>query len=109
MLPKQMVNSIVKGTRKIVGNKLVSIVLYGSFARGDDEAESDIDLALFISSPLSREEDHALVAFFSDLWMDTDLFFSPLDIEQKKFDQWVNILPFYQNIKNEGIVLWKAA
>lgn len=31
------------------------------------------------------------------------------DIEKNMLNKWGDVLPFYKNIKEEGIVLWKAA
>lgn len=109
MLSDQIVREIVDGTRAALGDKLLSIVLYGSVARGDDGPESDVDIALLVRPELTPEERRAVLFFFSDLWMRTDLFFSPVDIDQNKYDDWVNIVPLYQNIKNEGVVLWNAS
>jgi hypothetical protein len=35
--------------------------------------------------------------------------FSVIDIDIDKFSTWETAMPFYQNVKKEGIVLWKAA
>jgi predicted nucleotidyltransferase len=39
---------ISKKLRKKFGNKIVKIILFGSYARGDYSAESDIDLLLVV-------------------------------------------------------------
>lgn len=43
---KEMFDRLVKGLRDIYGDKLVSILLYGSFARKTNTKESDIDIAV---------------------------------------------------------------
>lgn len=35
--------------------------------------------------------------------------FSIVDIREDNMKKWERVLPFYQNIRKEGIVLWKAA
>ena len=38
-----------------------------------------------------------------------DKVFSVIDIEDETIKKWENVVPFYQNVRKEGIVLWKAA
>ena len=38
-----------------------------------------------------------------------DKVFSIIDIQEKNMEKWGSVLPFYQNVQKEGIVLWKAA
>jgi hypothetical protein len=38
-----------------------------------------------------------------------DKVFSVIDIDIDKFSTWETAMPFYRNVKKEGIVLWKAA
>ena len=35
--------------------------------------------------------------------------FSIVDIQESDMNKWEKVLPFYQNIRKEGIILWKAA
>lgn len=34
--------------------------------------------------------------------------FSIVDILERNMKKWENVLPYYQNVKKERIVLWKA-
>ena len=38
-----------------------------------------------------------------------DRVFSIIDIKESNIQKWGDSLPFYRNVKKEGIVLWKAA
>lgn len=38
-----------------------------------------------------------------------DKVFSIIGIQEKNMEKWGSVLPFYQNVQKEGIVLWKAA
>ena len=38
-----------------------------------------------------------------------DRVFSVIDIDVREFDKWKTLSPFYRNVNQEGIVLWKAA
>lgn len=44
-----------------------------------------------------------------DLELEYDKVLSVLLIDYDKFTEWENVMPFYKNVKKEGIVLWPAA
>ncbi len=44
-----------------------------------------------------------------DLELEYDKVLSVLLIDYNKFTEWENVMPFYKNVKKEGIVLWPAA
>ena len=44
-----------------------------------------------------------------DMNLKYDKVFSVIDVNVHKFDKWAAVLPFYQNVDREGIVLWTAA
>ena len=51
---EDLLKKVVDGVRRCFGKNLVSVVLYGSLARGEVKKDSDIDL-LIISEDLPRE------------------------------------------------------
>lgn len=100
---------LVTGLVKIYGNLLVSIVLYGSVARGTDTEESDVDIAILLESGETREMKEKMIDLVVDLELEFDMVLSVLRIDYQKFRVWEDVMPFYKNVKKEGIVLWKAA
>lgn len=109
MLPDGMSSDLIRAMLEIFGERLLSVVLYGSVARGEQTEESDIDIAIFLREPLCKEEKRKMLSALVDLDWKYDRMLSVNDIEQAAFDQWADVLPYYRNIKKEGIVLWKAA
>ncbi|MBR3560578.1 MAG: nucleotidyltransferase domain-containing protein [Oscillospiraceae bacterium] len=109
MLSNQISTEITDAMRSVFGKQLLSVVLYGSAARGENTPESDVDLALFLSAPMTPAQLDEMATWFAEAGLKHDLVFSPIDIEQSMFDKWVEAMPFYQNIRKEGVVLWKAA
>ena len=89
-----ILSRIYKNTHSIVGNPLIDVILFGSYARGDYDEESDIDIALIVD--LAREE---LKQF------DNDVLVSVVSIPAKEFEYWKNDLPFYRNVDTEGVRL----
>ena len=108
-MDKQMVDELVAGLLKIVDGQLVSVILYGSVARGTASSESDIDVALLIKGSLSSVTENELSDFIVDMNLKYDKVFSVIDIDIDNYEKWKAVTPFYKNVKQDGIVLWKAA
>ena len=93
----------------IYGDALERVVLYGSYARGDETEESDVDIALI----LKDDEDSRMHDEMTDLVVDYELesntVLSVITIEKSNYMEWRKVLPFYKNLDKEGIILWKAA
>ena len=102
-------SEFVAGILKIIENRLVKIVLYGSVARGKDTEGSDIDIALVMHGKLDEDTEDRLSDFVVDMNLKYDKVFSVIDIDADHFRTWMEVLPFYQSVEKEGIVLWKAA
>jgi predicted nucleotidyltransferase len=89
--------------------QVVSIILYGSVARGTNTEDSDVDVALLVKGKLNPATEDRLSDFIVDMDLKYDKVFSVINIDIDKFLTWETSMPFYQNMKKEGIVLWKAA
>ena len=82
MFTKVMKEELIAGLLKIFGNNISMIILYGSVARNEYTDESDIDIAIILKNEIDNKSN---------------------------IQKWGDSLPFYRNVKKEGIVLWKAA
>ena len=104
-----MQEELVEGIKNILEDNLISIVLYGSVARGTATEESDIDIAIIAKHEFDIELRDKVVELAVDIDLKYDTVLSIVDIDYKKYLEWQDIMPFYKNIKKEGIVLWNAA
>ena len=93
----------------VLGNRVKRIILYGSYARGDFNKNSDIDI--MILTDLSDEEiieyrdKISNIAFDIEFDNEFDIMISPLVKNIDKFNYWQQALPFYMNVEKEGVVL----
>lgn len=109
MISEEMRTEIIDGLMQILANKVYSIILYGSFARGDHKPDSDIDIAVVLYSNMENGEKSEFLHWNAELDLKYGKVFSIVDINKSQIDQWGKVLPFYKNIQNEGVILWKAA
>lgn len=100
---------LVEGLKDLLNERLISIILYGSVARGTDTNESDVDIAIIVKDAKSQSIQDILIDFTLDLDLKYDKVFSVIDIDYDEFIKWEDILPFYKNVKKDGVVLWKVA
>lgn len=104
-----MFEELIRGLTNIFADDILMIILYGSVARKEETPESDIDVAIIIKKQMDEETRKKFISWSAEMDLKFDRIFSIIDIEKDKLDKWGNALPFYKNIKEEGIVLWKAA
>lgn len=90
---------------EVYAESLVDIYLYGSYARGDNTKDSDIDLVAIVRG--SREEVQKPLEKIwdtsSDLGLEYDIVVSPKVIPYNEFIEYQDILPYYRNIVQEGV------
>ena len=98
----------VDETKKIYADNLKSVILYGSVARGDAREDSDVDIAILVNSDEEGMYDKILDVVV-DIELKHNIVISVVLIEKDRFNQWCGVLPFYKNIKKEGISLWTTA
>lgn len=108
-MDRKILNELVNGILNIMKPSVVQIVLYGSVARGTHTEDSDVDVALLIKDALNQEIEELLSDFIVNMNLKYDKVFSVIDIDYDNFCKWKKVSPFYQNVTQEGIVLWKAA
>ena len=88
--------------RRACGDRMRGIVLYGSRARGDASADSDVDMLVLLAGPIHLWEDIRLVTealYPLQLRIETPLEALPVDADA--YDAADRSL--YRNAKREGI------
>ena len=82
------------------------IILFGSKARGDHDAFSDIDLLLVTTEPLHWKDEKAIVEILFDIGMSHDVIFSPLFASKEEWNGGLfTQFPIYSEILRDGGVL----
>lgn len=89
----------------VYGSQIVRILLYGSYARGDNQADSDIDIVAIVHGERSHLQKDLKKIWdkSSDLELEYGTIISPTVIPFDEYEKYKNDLPYYRNIENEGV------
>jgi predicted nucleotidyltransferase len=99
-------------------DQLQRLILFGSQARGDATAGSDIDVLVVVSwgeerlpggfyaAPFSDPRWQAIVDMASDISLEFGVYISPLVISEHRFQEWS---PLIKRVKEEGIEIWRKS
>lgn len=96
--------------KDLFGDKLCSIILFGSYARGDYNDESDIDLFVLVDMETTELAKYRseVSKFSSRLGLEYDILMSVKLQDKATFDTWESVLPFFINLKKEGVQVYAA-
>lgn len=109
MLPDDVKEEVVQGLTDIFQKNISMIILYGSVARGEATDESDIDIAIILKDEMDAQTKKRFIGWAADMDIRYERVFSIVDIREENMAKWGRVLPFYQNIRREGVVLWRPA
>lgn len=88
-------------------DKVWSVTLYGSQARGEAGPDSDIDLLVVVYQDLPPLR-QALIDLAWQVQFEHNVVISDIICSLNQFQQLqAGRFPYYQNIEQEGILLWK--
>ena len=106
---KKVIEEFTEKTTQLIGNHLKKIILYGSYARGDFNKNSDIDIMI-----LTDFTDKEIVEYRSkivhiayDIEYDNDFDITIFQLVKNvdKYNERINVIPFYINVKEEGVII----
>jgi len=98
---------VYRAAKDTLGDSLDRVILFGSYARGDYDDESDIDF--LIIARIAQEEANArrrdIRKHIPGIDLEYDLTVSLHVTCTEIFNRFQNVLPFYQNVLREGVQL----
>ena len=106
----EMLKQYVEDVHKLYGNQLKTIILYGSYARGDFRPDSDIDIMILVDleDEEIKEKGRSLSDVTFEYNFDNDVVIMPIVKNTDHFNRWLRAYPFYYNVRKEGIELYAA-
>ena len=104
---KSITDRMRVGVEKIFPGQKVEMILFGSYARGDYEEGSDIDLMILVDS--SRAEiagkNWEVGDAAAEILCDHGILVSPI-VENREYFRSNTKLPFFRSIQQEGVQLY---
>lgn len=97
----------VREFENLFKDSLKSVILYGSYARGDFDDESDIDIVALVDVERAMIGSYfnAIAKFSSQIDLEHGVMLSPTVVPYEEFSNFGDDLPYYANIKREGVIL----
>lgn len=96
-----------RAVKDILGNSYVKMVIYGSYARGDYQKDSDLDI--LILADVKPEEISKYSGKIYDLSYDLgeeyDVEINPVIQSRFVYEYWKQVYPFFMNIDREGVAV----
>lgn len=101
---KRQKKKLVIYYRSVYGDSIDTIILYGSYARGDYSDDSDIDITAIVRGNRVelQKKLKKMWDFSTEVGLAYDVIVSPTVIPYDEFEQYKEKLPYYRNIVKEG-------
>lgn len=107
-MPEKVQNILylfAKDMQKIFRTDLFQVLVYGSYARGDYTETSDIDVMILVKTKAAniRSYLNAVSDCAFEYLMKYRVDISPIVKNIEQFQYWEECLPYYHNVRKEGI------
>lgn len=102
---KPIATEFKRELKRLYGNQLAGLLLFGSYARGDHNEDSDVDFAIILKNPATRTTDEIvrLVPLSTALSIKYGIIVSTLPVSEQKLN--CSMQGIYQEIRKEGVWL----
>jgi predicted nucleotidyltransferase len=106
----EITERVCAAAKELLGGRLEKVILYGSYARGDYDEYSDVDI--FVLADIPREEccktSLKIHDLAGDLALEHNILICPHVVCSAVFRQYSDTLPYYMSVRKEGVELYAA-
>jgi predicted nucleotidyltransferase len=104
---QRVMNTFTNECKALFGDKLLDVLLYGSYARGDFNEDSDIDVMVILDMDDSEARKYlgkiCEIAFEAEAGAEYDMLISPVIQSKYAFDKYKELPGFQNNVMREGV------
>ena len=104
---QSIVYKFAQTMKVLFGGHLNKVIVYGSYARGDYKKNSNVDIMILVDlseTEIKKFENRVYDVAF-EIEMDTGVDISPVIKNKDQFEYWMDTLPYYKNVKEEGVTI----
>ena len=100
-----IMNEIVLRMKSIFDTHLRQVILFGSYARGEQDEYSDMDIMVLVdvTDEEVKKYHDMIVEVVCDISLRYGVLPSIISKNYQHFYHWVPFLPFYRHVKTEGV------
>ena len=105
---ENITTEVSRRVQELLGGSLRNIILYGSYARGDYDEESDIDIMVLtdISESEMRPFEYQLAIISSRISLENDITVCIMLNNKALFEERLPLSAFYRNVINDGVQVY---
>ena len=102
-----ILTQVANMARSVFPDQQSETILYGSYARGDYDRESDVDVMVLVDIPRSELSRYKapFLRLSADLGLVYDVLITITLKDRETFQRFFSAVPFYQTIRREGVSL----
>jgi len=106
----KILKEYVDGLYNIIGSDLKNVILYGSYARGEQSKGkeiSDIDIMIIVDTDDEKikQIENEVISYSYELDLKYNILLSPIIDSLKNYNDRVKYISFYKNVQKEGVLL----
>ena len=101
----QITGRVYESMHALLGDSMKEVILFGSYARNDADTESDVDIMVLCD--MSRSDiarlNWQVGEIASAILLEYGVLVSPIIENRAYFMDNIEIMPFFRNIRDEGV------
>ena len=102
---ENILHELKQELKRVYKNRLVSLILYGSYARGEAGADSDIDVVVLKGNVVPGREIDCMLDIITDLGLKYNTLISIYPVSENSMQSVKS--PLLLNVHAEGISIWE--
>lgn len=104
----KIIDKFIIEISNLLQNRLKKVILYGSYAKGNFNKNSDIDIMILtdMNEDEIKKYRNIIREIACNIEIENDIVISPLLRNIEKYNNRIDVIPFYYNAQNEGLILY---